>query len=118
MHALATNTICTYNNYLSVIISPITYNKVLIQTINKERLEINTKQLLSLKENKLISIPINKDSTIEEVNNELIKVSNIYLIHKRVNNLSEETKYLENDFERFKRNLRLKVEMEVIKYNI
>lgn len=108
MHFFATNTICSFNNTLSVIISPISYNKVLIQTINKQRLEVNTRRLISLKNNTIIKVKITDNSSVEEVHKELMGVYSEY------QKLVDEEVVFETDFDRFKFNLKKKIEKEIL----
>lgn len=109
MHFLAKNAICTYKKQLAVILSPLSYNKVLIQTLEKQRVEVNTSSLFSLPENKVIKLNIEDKSSVSEVNEQLISVYGDY--QKLV---GKENKKLMTDFERFKNNLLKSVQEKVL----
>merc|ERR1712035_143827 len=99
MHFLAKNAICTYKNQLAVIISPLSYNKVLIQTLDNQRIEVSTSSLLSTK-NKIIKLEITEKSTIKEVNEQLMS---IYGEYQKI--VEPTTEKIISDFERYKNNL-------------
>merc|ERR1711935_137400 len=108
MHFLAKNSLCTFKNQQAVILSPISYHKVLIQTINKEREEVNTRRLLSLPNNEIISLKLEENMSIAEVHEEMLKVYGQY--SKLCPNETDSEVSKLSDFERFKVNIRKNIE--------